>query len=286
MELKYLTDSAIEAFIEAALREDVGDGDHSSLASVPADAVKKAKLLIKDEGIIAGVALAEKILRYIDPTTKVTTMIQDGEEVKYGDVAMIIEGHVQAILKAERLILNCMQRMSGIATHTDKIVKMVEGTKAVILDTRKTTPNFRLMEKWAVYIGKGTNHRFGLFDLIMLKDNHVDYAGGVAQAVQATQKYLKETGRDLRIELETRNLEEVKEALKVGGIDVLMLDNMSTEEMKEAVEVINGQCKTEASGGITEENVREVAETGVDFISMGALTHSSQSLDISLKAIK
>ncbi|MEH0157832.1 carboxylating nicotinate-nucleotide diphosphorylase [Limibacter armeniacum] len=284
MRPKYLTEEAINAFINAALAEDVGDGDHSSLASVPKGITQKARLLIKDEGILAGMEMAERILRYVSPSMKIEVLIKDGEPVKYGDIAMLIEGDAQAILKAERLLLNCMQRMSGIATHTRELMQLIEGTGTRLLDTRKTTPNFRLMEKWAVFIGGGTNHRYGLFDMIMLKDNHVDYAGGITKAVQATQTYLKETGRDLRIEVETRNLEEVKEALAVGGVDVIMLDNMSPAEMKEAVALVNGQCDTEASGGITKDTIRAAAESGVDFISVGALTHSSKSLDISLKA--
>lgn len=286
MKTNYLTDEAITAFIEAAFQEDIRDGDHSTLSAVPADAQRKAKLLIKGEGIIAGVALAEKIFHHLDPNLEIEFLVKDGDQVAYGDIGLYVTGNAQAILTAERLVLNCMQRMSGIATYTHQIVSKLTGTNTKLLDTRKTTPNFRIMEKWAVAIGGGTNHRFGLFDMVMLKDNHVDYAGSITKAVQATVAYLKENNRQLRIEVETRNLEEVREALAVGNVDVIMLDNMSYEMMTEAVGIINGQCETEASGGITLETIREVAECGVDFISVGALTHSIMSMDISLKAVK
>ncbi|GAA4827305.1 carboxylating nicotinate-nucleotide diphosphorylase [Algivirga pacifica] len=284
MKPEYLTEEAVNQFIDLALKEDVGDGDHSSLASVPANKVEKARLIIKDSGILAGIEMAEKILHRVDPSVQVNILIEDGTEVKYGDIAMLVEGSAQSILTAERLLLNCMQRMSGIATHTRKLTNLLEGTGAALLDTRKTTPNFRIMEKWAVFIGGGKNHRFGLYDMIMLKDNHIDYAGGITAAVQDTLRYLEETGRSLPIEVETRNLDEVKEALSVDGISRIMLDNMSTEEMKDAVQLINGKVETEASGGIHEGNIAEVAKCGVDYISVGALTHSSRSLDISLKA--
>lgn len=286
MKTNYLTEEAISAFIEAALQEDVRDGDHSTLAAVPADAKRKARLIIKGEGIIAGIDMAEKIFHHVDPELKIEFLVKDGDQVAFGDIGLYVSGKAQSILTAERLVLNCMQRMSGIATYTHQIVSKLSGTKTALLDTRKTTPNFRIMEKWAVAIGGGENHRFGLFDMVMLKDNHVDYAGSITHAVNATVKYLAEHKKNLRIEVETRNLEEVREALAVGHVDVIMLDNMSYSMMKEAVGIINGQCKTEASGGITLETIREVADCGVDYISVGALTHSIKSMDISLKAIK
>jgi len=284
-ELAYLTSENIEAFIQAALTEDVGEGDFSSLASVPADAERKARLLIKDEGILAGVDLARHIFKQVDADLSLEVFIEDGATVKYGDVGLIVSGKAQSILKAERLVLNCMQRMSGIATYTDQINQRIAHTKAKLLDTRKTTPNFRLPEKWAVTIGGGVNHRFGLYDLIMLKDNHIAYAGGIEQAITKTRQFLQENNKDLKIEIETQNLEEVKEVLRVGQVNIIMLDNMSVADMTTAVQLIDGQCTTEASGGITLETIKEVAETGVDFISVGALTHSIKSLDISLKAI-
>ncbi len=283
--LPYLTDEAIEEFITTALNEDVGDGDHSSLASVPTDAWRKARLLIKDEGILAGVVLAEKIFLQTDPTFILEILIKDGTPVKYGNIGLLVSGKAQSILKAERLVLNCMQRMSGIATYTHNLNKLLEGTKAKLLDTRKTTPNFRICEKWAVAIGGGQNYRFGLYDRIMLKDNHVDYAGGIKNAIEATHNYLKSTGKKLEITVETRNLEEVKQVIEAGGVEQIMLDNMDVKKMKEAVALINGRFLVEASGGITEKNIREVALTGVDFISVGALTHSVKSMDISLKAM-
>jgi nicotinate-nucleotide pyrophosphorylase (carboxylating) len=282
----YLTPQALTEFIQAALREDVGDGDHSSLASIPAEAQNQARLLVKDNGILAGVELAEMIFKEVDPNLKVEVLIKDGSSVKVGDVALTVSGKAQSILTSERLVLNCMQRMSGIATFTNRLVKMLEGTNTKLLDTRKTTPNFRICEKWAVLIGGGQNHRYGLYDMVMLKYNHVDYAGSIEKAVKATQEYLKRLGKDLKIEVETRNLDEVKQAMAVGGIHRIMLDNMTPAMMKEAVELIGGQYETEASGGITDETLREVAETGVDFISVGALTHSIKSLDLSLKAVK
>nr|WP_262910413.1 carboxylating nicotinate-nucleotide diphosphorylase [Pontibacter silvestris] len=266
------------------MAEDIGDGDHSSLASIPADARKQARLLVKGEGVLAGVELAGYIFNAVDPDLQLQVTLQDGEIVKYGDVAFTVKGKAQSILTAERLVLNCMQRMSGIATYTHYLTRLIAGTNAKLLDTRKTTPNFRMMEKWAVLIGGGANHRFGLFDMIILKDNHVDYAGGIREAITATQNYLKEKGKDLRIEVETRTLEEVQEALDTGGVRRIMLDNMSPDMMREAVTLIGGRYETEASGGITEETIRAVAESGVDFISVGALTHSTKSLDLSLKA--
>lgn len=284
MKASYLTEKSIAAFISQALAEDVGDGDHSSLASIPNDAQNQARLLVKGDGILAGVELAGYIFKQVDPALQVDVLLQDGAEVKFGDVALTVKGKAQSILTAERLVLNCMQRMSGIATYTHYLNSLIAGTKARLLDTRKTTPNFRIMEKWAVLIGGGVNHRFGLFDMIILKDNHVDYAGGIRQAIEATQQYLKAKGKKLRIEVETRNLDEVKEALETGGIHRIMLDNMTPEMMREAVALIGGRFETEASGGITEATIAEVAKCGVDFISVGALTHSIKSMDLSLKA--
>ncbi|GAA4439248.1 carboxylating nicotinate-nucleotide diphosphorylase [Pontibacter saemangeumensis] len=286
MKPTYLTQQSISEFIARALAEDVGDGDHSSLAAIPADAQNQARLLIKGEGILAGVELAGYIFKAVDPSLQVDVLLQDGTPVKYGDIGLTVRGRAQSILTAERLVLNCMQRMSGIATYTHSLVQLIEGTGAKLLDTRKTTPNFRLMEKWAVVIGGGHNHRFGLYDMIMLKDNHVDYAGGIRQAITATHRYLQEKGKSLQIEVETRTLQEVKEALETGGIHRIMLDNMTPAMMREAVQLIGGKYETEASGGITEKTIRAVAETGVDYISVGALTHSTGSMDISLKAYK
>ncbi|PIQ21029.1 MAG: nicotinate-nucleotide diphosphorylase (carboxylating) [Cytophagales bacterium CG18_big_fil_WC_8_21_14_2_50_42_9] len=280
----YLTEAAITQFIQSALREDVGDGDHSSLAAIPAHAENKARLLVKDSGILAGVELAQLIFREVDPSLTMQVFMPDGSTVAQGDVAFTVTGRAQAILTAERLVLNCMQRMSGIATYTQHLTQLIAGTNARLLDTRKTTPNFRIMEKWAVVIGGGVNHRFGLFDMIMLKDNHVDYAGGIKQAITATQRYLTQHNKKLPIVIETRNLSEVQQTLDTGGIDRIMLDNMPPHLMREAVELINGQYETEASGGITEETIAAVAASGVDYISVGALTHSSKSLDLSLKA--
>ncbi|MCP2043047.1 carboxylating nicotinate-nucleotide diphosphorylase [Pontibacter sp. HSC-36F09] len=284
MKASYLTEKSIAEFISRALAEDIGDGDHSSLASIPNDAQNQARLLVKGDGILAGVELAGYIFNQVDPDLQVEVVLQDGAAVKFGDVALTVKGKAQSILTAERLVLNCMQRMSGIATYTHYLNSLITGTKARLLDTRKTTPNFRIMEKWAVLIGGGVNHRFGLFDMIILKDNHVDYAGGIREAIEATQRYLKEKGKDLRIEVETRNLDEVKQVLETGGIHRIMLDNMTPEMMREAVALIGGRFETEASGGITEATIAEVARCGVDFISVGALTHSIKSMDLSLKA--
>ncbi len=284
MKPPYITDQFLHQFILAAFAEDVGDGDHSTLASIPSSAKSKARLLVKQDGILAGVELAELIFKHFDSTLIVTVSIQDGNPVKKGDVAFVVEGSSRSILTCERLVLNCMQRMSAIATLTHYLSGLIKGTNARLLDTRKTTPNFRLLEKWAVLIGGGHNHRIGLFDMIMLKDNHIDMAGGIEKAIIQTKEYLRATKKSLRIEIETRNLEEVREVIRVGGVDVIMLDNMSVEDMRKAVRVIDGKYKTEASGGITEETIRSVAEAGVDFISAGALTHSVKSMDLSLKA--
>ncbi|MDQ6482296.1 carboxylating nicotinate-nucleotide diphosphorylase [Dyadobacter sp. LHD-138] len=275
--------------IHLALLEDIGDGDHSSLSSVPAGAMKKARLLVKQEGILAGVEVALVILKetaalYNHPAAKVEVFIQDGARVKVGDIVLTIEASAQLILKAERLLLNIMQRMSGIATYAREMVDIIGELPVKLLDTRKTTPNFRLFEKMATKIGGAVNHRMGLYDMIMLKDNHVDYAGGIEAAITNARAYLKEYGKDLKIEVETRSLAEVDEVLRVGQVDIIMLDNFSLDDMREAVKRINGRFVTEASGNITEKTLRSVAETGVDLISSGALTHQIQSLDLSLKA--
>ena len=282
----YLTKEAISDFIGASFKEDVGDGDHSSLGSIPADGRSRARLLVKDNGILAGIDLAAMIFEFYDPALVMTRMKNDGDEINKGDVAFTVEGLSRSILSCERLVLNCMQRMSGIATYTHKLSQLIAGTKAKLKDTRKTTPNFRLMEKWAVFIGGGVNHRFALYDMVMLKDNHIDMAGGICNAIGNTKRYLQEKHKDLRIEVETRNLQEVREVLAAGGVDTIMLDNMTVDQMREAVGLIGGKCQTEASGGITEETIRKVAESGVDYISVGALTHSVKSLDLSLKFFK
>jgi nicotinate-nucleotide pyrophosphorylase (carboxylating) len=282
----YLSKESINQFISQALTEDVGDGDHSSLGSIKAGKRGEAQLLIKDDGILAGIELSKYIFHHVDSTLELEYFKNDGDLVHNGEVGMKVKGEMQSILKAERLVLNCMQRMSGIATKTYKMCLLIKDTNAELLDTRKTTPNFRMAEKWAVAIGGGTNHRFGLYDKVMLKDNHIDYAGGIELAINSTVDYLKKAGLDLEIEVETRNLAEVREVCRVGNIHTIMLDNMSPALMKEAVQYINGRFKTEASGGITEETIRAVALSGVDSISVGALTHSYKSLDISLKAVK
>lgn len=280
----YVTSEYLNQFIAHAIKEDIGDGDHSSLSTIPADLQGEAKLRIKEDGIIAGLELANEIFYCLDPELRVEFFIKDGDEVREGEIGLVMGGKVQSILASERLVLNCLQRMSGIATYTHHLCKLVAHTNAKILDTRKTTPNLRPLEKWAVTIGGGTNHRFALNDMIMLKDNHVDFSGGIARALKSAKRYLRKTGKKLKIEIETRSLSEVKQVLEAGGADILMLDNMDTETMKKAIELIAGQIKTEASGGITEQNIVEIANTGVDFISVGALTHSVKSLDMSLKA--
>lgn len=282
----YLTPQAVDQFIRLALAEDIGEGDHSTLGAVPATKISKANLLVKDTGILAGVEMAQRIFSVVDDTLKVSVIKNDGDSIEKGEIAFTVEGKAQSILMAERLVLNCMQRMSGIATYTNKLCKLIEGTQARLMDTRKTTPNFRLMEKWAVAIGGGMNHRFALYDMVMLKDNHIDMAGGVRAAVEQVSNYLRSKNKSLKIEIETRTLAEVEEVLRVGGVDVIMLDNMTTDQMKQAVKLIGGRYKTEASGGITETTLRAVAECGVDYISVGALTHSVKSLDLSLKVSK
>ena len=282
----YITPQAMQSFIQSALAEDVGDGDHSARGAIPEKLISRAQLLVKDHGILAGLEVAKKIFEQFDPALKVDFFKKDGDEIRPGDVAFIVQGPARSILSTERLVLNCMQRMSGIATYTRRLCKLIEGTGAQLMDTRKTTPNFRLLEKWAVTIGGGMNHRFALYSMVMLKDNHVDLAGGIRQAIENTKQYLRKEDLHLPMEVEARNLTEVSEALAVGGIDVIMLDNMSVDDMKTAVNLIDGKCKTEASGGITESNLRAVAQCGVDYISVGALTHSVKSLDLSLKVIK
>ena len=276
----------IDQFIINALQEDVGDGDHTSLATIPADTTGKAKLLVKDNGILAGIELAAEIFHVVDPKLKLDIFLKDGAKIKYGDIAFEVEGNAQSILKAERLVLNCMQHMSGIATVTGEIVDVLRGTNTKVLDTRKTTPGMRYLEKWAVRIGGGVNHRFGLYDMILIKDNHVDYAGGIRQAIESAQAYLKEKNRKLAIEIEVRNLDELDQVLQTGGVDRIMLDNFNFNDLRDAVDVIEGRYITEASGGITIDNIREYADCGVDYISVGALTHSVRSLDLSLKAVK
>ncbi len=275
----------IEGIIANAIREDVGDGDHSSLACIPSSAKGKAKLLVKDNGIIAGVEFAKQVFSYVDSDMKVETLIEDGMEVKYGDIAFYVEGASQSILKAERLVLNAMQRMSAIATKTKVFVDLLAGTGTKILDTRKTTPGIRALEKWAVKIGGGENHRFALYDMIMLKDNHIDFAGSVSKAIAKTKAYLKETGRDLKIIVEARNLEEIQEILDAGDVYRILIDNFNYEDTREAVKLIGDICLTESSGGINEKTVRHYAECGVDYISSGALTHSVYNMDLSLKAV-
>ncbi len=275
----------IELIISNAVREDVGEGDHSSLACIPKDAKGRAKLLVKDEGIIAGVEFAKKVFAFIDEDLKVETLIQDGERVQKRDIVFYVEGSSQSILKAERLVLNGMQRMSAIATKTNEFVKKLEGTQTKILDTRKTTPGIRALEKWAVKIGGGENHRFALYDMIMLKDNHIDFAGGITQAINKTKAYLKEQNLDLKIIVEARDMKEIQEILESDGIYRILIDNFNYEDTKKAVAFINKKCLTESSGGITLESVRRYAECGVDFVSSGALTHSVYNMDLSLKAV-
>ena len=275
----------LDLIISNAIREDVGDGDHSSLACIPASAQGSAKLLVKDSGIIAGVEFAKMVFNYVDSNMKVETFIEDGAEVKYGDVVFHVHGSSQSILKAERLVLNSMQRMSAVATKTKSYVKLIEGTGAKILDTRKTTPNFRACEKWAVKIGGGENHRFALYDMIMLKDNHNDFAGGITASITKTKQYLKDHNKDLKIIVEARSIAEVEEILQAGGVYRILLDNFDFETTKKAVHIIGDKCLTESSGNINEKTIREYALCGVDYISSGALTHSVHNMDLSLKAI-
>ena len=275
----------IKLIIANAIREDIGDGDHTSLSCIPADAIGKAKLLVKDEGTIAGVEFAKQVFKYVDADLEIETFINDGEKVKYGDIVFHVSGKSQSILMAERLVLNAMQRMSAIATKTRFFMDLLEGTKTKVLDTRKTTPGIRALEKWAVKIGGGENHRFALYDMVMIKDNHIDFAGGITQAITKTKKYLAKKGLDIKIIVEARDLKEIEEILENGGVYRILIDNFNYEDTRKAVALIGDKCLTESSGGINEKTIRKYAECGVDFISSGALTHSVYNLDLSLKAI-
>ncbi len=280
-----IKETVLNAIIDNAIREDIGDGDHSSQACIPEDAMGKAQLLVKEEGVIAGIEIARRVFCKFDPNIKIETFIEDGAMVKPGDIAFIVEGKVLDLLKAERLVLNIMQRMSGIATSTNTYVQKLKGLKTKVLDTRKTTPGLREIEKLAVKIGGGVNHRIGLYDMIMLKDNHIDFAGGIEKAIQSVHQYLQKKGKNLKIEVEVRDFNELNEVIRVGGIQRIMLDNFTPEETKKAVKLIDGKFETESSGGITLDTLREYAECGVDYISVGALTHHIKSLDLSLKAL-
>ena len=277
-------DELEDKLIELAFAEDIGDGDHTTLCCIPEDAMGKSHLLIKEDGILAGVEMAKKVFAKFDPTMQVEVLINDGAHVKVGDIAMVVTGKVRSLLQTERLMLNIMQRMSGIATMTNKYVELLKGTKTRVLDTRKTTPGLRMLEKQAVKIGGGTNHRIGLFDMILLKDNHIDFAGGIANAIDRCHNYLKEKNLDLKIEIEVRNFDELQQVLDKGGENRIMLDNFSVADTKKAVDIIAGRYETESSGGITFDTIRGYAEQGVDFISVGALTHSVKGLDMSFKA--
>ncbi|MBE6314166.1 MAG: carboxylating nicotinate-nucleotide diphosphorylase [Bacteroidales bacterium] len=278
-------DELIDDLLNLAFAEDVGDGDHTTLSTIPSDAIGKQKLLIKEEGIIAGVDIAKKVLNKVDPELKIEVFIEDGSRVKPGDIAFIVEGRVQSLLVAERTMLNIMQRMSGIATTTRRYQDELEGLHTKVLDTRKTTPGMRMLEKEAVAIGGGINHRIGLFDMILIKDNHIDFAGGIPQAVNAAKQYCAEHGKDLKIEVEARSLDDIKTILDLGGVHRIMFDNFTPELTREAVKLVGGKCQTESSGGITFDNLRAYAEAGVDYISVGALTHSVKGLDMSFKAM-
>lgn len=280
----YSVDELEDRLIDLSFAEDIGDGDHTTLCCIPEDAMGKSHLLIKEDGILAGIEVAKRVFARFDETLKVEVLINDGAKVKKGDVAMIVTGKVRSLLQTERLMLNIMQRMSGIATMTGKYVERLSGTKTRVLDTRKTTPGMRMLEKQAVKIGGGVNHRIGLFDMILLKDNHVDFAGGIKNAIERCHTYLKEKGLDLKIEIEVRNFDELQQVLDFGGVNRIMLDNFSVEDTKKAVEIINGRFETESSGGITFDTIRQYAECGVDYISVGALTHSVKGLDMSFKA--
>lgn len=275
----------VDLIIVNAIREDIGDGDHSSLASIPYDAIGKAMLLVKEDGIIAGIEFAKRVFDYVDPGLKLEQLMKDGTEVKYGDICFYVSGNSQSILKSERLILNAMQRMSAISTKTKKFVDLLAGTKTKILDTRKTTPGIRALEKWAVKIGGGENHRFALYDMIMLKDNHIDFCGGITKAIQKTKEYLLDNHLNLKIIIEARNLKEIKEILQSEGVYRILIDNFNYEDTKTAVALIGDKCLTESSGGITLETVKKYAACGVDFISTGAITHSVCNMDLSLKAV-
>ena len=277
-------ENLIDELIKLAFAEDIGDGDHTTLCCIPSDAEGAQKLIVKEDGVLAGVEMAKCIFAAFDPTLKMEQFLNDGDEVKVGDVAFIVRGKVQSLLQTERLMLNVMQRMSGIATVTRRYARQLEGLKTRVLDTRKTTPGLRIIEKEAVKIGGGVNHRIGLFDMILLKDNHVDFAGGITNAIKRAQAYLQEKGKDLKIEIEVRNLDELQEVIECGGVDRIMLDNFSPELTRKAVEIIDGRFETESSGGITFDTLRSYAECGVDYISVGALTHSVKGLDLSFKA--
>jgi nicotinate-nucleotide pyrophosphorylase (carboxylating) len=277
--------NTLQTFIRQALAEDIGNGDHTSLSTIPEGQTGRAKLLIKEQGVLAGVSVALEIFKSVDPSLIMEVYMTDGEVVQSGDIAFHVEGSVHSILAAERLVLNTMQRMSGIATTTRRVVKLLEGTRTRVLDTRKTTPGLRQLEKYAVKLGGGVNHRFGLYDMILIKDNHVDYAGGTAKAIEAAKAYVQAKGLNIPIEIEVRNIDELKEVMTSSGVDRILLDNFAFDRLKEAVTLINHRFITEASGGITEDNVLEYAQCGVDYVSMGALTHSVKSLDMSLKAV-
>lgn len=276
----------IEDLLNLAFAEDIGDGDHTTLCCIPETKIGKAQLLVKEEGVLAGVEIAKRVFAKFDPELQVEVLIEDGAHVKPGDVAFYVTGRERSLLQTERIVLNIMQRMSGIATQTNKYAKEIEDLHTKVIDTRKTTPGLRILEKKAVKIGGGGNHRIGLFDMILLKDNHIDFAGGIENAVSNAKRYLKENGKNLKIEVEVRNLDELDRVLKIGGVDRIMLDNFDTATTRKAVEIINGRCETESSGGITFKTLRSYAECGVDFISVGALTHSVKGLDMSLKAVK
>lgn len=276
----------LDEMIKLWFAEDIGDGDHTTLSSIPADAMGKQQLIIKEDGILAGVEVAKRIFNIFDPKLKMTQFLKDGDAVKKGDIAFVVEGSVRSLLQTERLMLNIMQRMSGIATRTAGYVELLKGTNTRVLDTRKTTPGLRMLEKEAVKIGGGCNHRFGLFDMILLKDNHVDFAGGIKNAINRTHDYLNSIGKKLKIEIEVRSFDEIRQVLETGGVDRIMLDNFSVEDTRKAVEMIGGRFETESSGGITYDTIRSYAECGVDFVSVGALTHSVKSLDMSFKAVK
>lgn len=280
----YSVDELEDKLIEPAFAEDIGDGDHTTLCCIPDDAMGKSHLLIKEDGILAGVEVAKRVFAKFDPTLEVEVLLPDGSKVKKGDIAMVVTGKVRSLLQTERLMLNIMQRMSGIATTTNKYVRLLEGTNTRVLDTRKTTPGMRMLEKQAVKIGGGVNHRIGLFDMILLKDNHVDFAGGISNAISRCHEYLKEKSLDLKIEIEVRNFDEIRQVLECGGVDRVMLDNFSVEDTRKAVEMIAGKYEIESSGGITIDTIRDYAECGVDFVSVGALTHSVKCLDMSFKA--
>lgn len=280
----YSVDELEDKLIELAFAEDIGDGDHTTLCCIPDDAMGKSHLLIKEDGILAGVEVAKRVFAKFDPTLEVEVLLPDGSKVKKGDIAMVVTGKVRSLLQTERLMLNLMQRMSGIATTTNKYVRLLEGTNTRVLDTRKTTPGMRMLEKQAVKIGGGVNHRIGLFDMILLKDNHVDFAGGISNAISRCHEYLKEKSLDLKIEIEVRNFDEIRQVLECGGVDRVMLDNFSVEDTRKAVEMIAGKYEIESSGGITIDTIRDYAECGVDFVSVGALTHSVKCLDMSFKA--